>query len=134
MQSVFPYLLSWTLIIPFILRLAGGWYFFKFGYDGLTHEWQHKIKFFESIGFKPYKLFAYGLVILELVGGIMLLMGLLTQIVALVLCVIALVGGLIKKKGSSKVHKNVDVYFLLAIIMLTLVISGAGYYGMDLPI
>lgn len=134
MQSIFPYLLSWSLIVPFILRLVGGSYFVYFGYKGMTTEWQHKLVFFRDLHFKPYHFFAYVITITELVGGIMLLMGFLTQLVALIFFIICIVGLIIQKSGSSTIERNLNVYILLATIMLSLFISGAGYYAIDLMI
>ncbi len=134
MQSIFPYLLSWSQLVPFILRIIGGLYFLSFGYKGLTSEWQYKLVFFRESGLKPYKLFAYALCIVELLGGVMLLMGFMTQLVALVLFVIAIMGFVIKRNGKVNLQRSADVYLLLAGIMLCLVIAGAGYYGVDLPI
>lgn len=134
MQSIFPYLLSWSQIAPFILRIIGGLYFAYFGYKGLTTEWQIKIDLFKEIGIRPYKLFAYTLCIVELLGGIMLLMGLMTQLAALVLFVIGTIGFIVKRGGKIELQRPADTYLLLAGMMLCLVILGAGYYGVDLPI
>ncbi len=134
MQSIFPYLLSWSQLVPFILRIIGGLYFLSFGYKGLTSEWQLKIAFFKELGIKPYKLWAYILCIVEFVGGIMLLMGLMTQMVALIFFIVGIIGFIVKRNGKVELQRHSDVYLLLAGIMLCLVISGAGYFGIDLPI
>lgn len=134
MQSIFPYLLSWSQLAPFILRIIGGLYFFYFGYKGLTTEWHHKMDFFKELGIKPYKLWSYILCIIELLGGAMLLMGLMTQLVALIFFIIAIIGFIVKRNGKVSLQRDTDVYLLLAGIMLCLVITGAGYYGVDLPI
>ncbi|MES2223758.1 MAG: DoxX family protein [Patescibacteria group bacterium] len=134
MQSIFPYLLSWSLIVPFILRIVGGAYFIYFGYRGMTSEWQNKLIFFREIHFKPYEFYAYVITIAELLGGIMLLMGFMTQLVALIFFIICIVGLLIQRSGTSTIERDLNVYVLLAAIMLSLFISGAGYYAIDLMI
>ncbi|MDB5203979.1 MAG: hypothetical protein JWP09_7 [Candidatus Taylorbacteria bacterium] len=134
MQSIFPYLLSWGLIVPFILRIVGGAYFVYFGYKGMTSEWQHKLTFFKEIHFKPAEFFAYVITIGELLGGIMLLMGFMTQLVALILFIICIVSLLIQKSGSATIERDLNLYILLGAIMLSLFISGAGYYAIDLMI
>lgn len=134
MQSIFPYLLSWILLVPFILRIVGGSYFIYFGYKGMTTEWQHKLNFFKDIHFKPQVFFAYVITIAELLGGIMLLMGFMTQLVALIFFIVCLVGLIIQKSGTATIERDLNVYVLLAAIMLSLFISGAGYYAIDLMI
>lgn len=134
MQSIFPYLLSWSLIIPFILRIVGGSYFVYFGYKGMTSEWHNKMSFFNEMHFRPAVFYAYTITAGELLGGIMLLMGFATQLVALIFFIICLVSIMIEKSGTATVQRNLNVYILLAIIMLSLFISGAGYYAIDLMI
>ncbi len=134
MQSIFPYLLSWSLLVPFILRIVGGSYFVYFGYRGLTSEWQDKLTFFKDIHFKPITFFAYAISIVELLGGVMILMGFMTQLVALIFFIICLVGLLIQKSGTATIERDLNVYILLGTIMLSLFISGAGYYAIDLMI
>ncbi len=134
MQSIFPYLLSWSLVVPFILRLVGGSYFVYFGYRGMTSEWNNKISFFREIHFRPAIFYAYAITTGELLGGIMLLMGFATQLVALIFFIICLVSMLIEKSGTATVQRNLNVYLLLATIMLSLFISGAGYYAIDLMV
>lgn len=134
MQSIFPYLLSWSQLVPFILRIIGGIYFLSFGYKGLTNEWQMKLDFFRELGIKPYKLWSYILCIVELAGGVMLLMGFMTQLVALIFLIIGVIGFIVRRSGKVKLQRSADIYLLLSGIMLCLLIAGAGYYGMDLPI
>lgn len=134
MQSIFPYLLNWSQIIPFILRVVGGSYFLYFGYIGLTSAWQDKLRFFAHIHLKPEKLYTYAFVLSEFVGGIMLIMGLFTQVVALVFLIISLTTLVIKRAQHVGAEHTQDTYILLSGIMLCLIIGGAGYFGMDLMI
>lgn len=134
MQSIFPYLLSWSLVVPFILRIVGGSYFIYFGYKGMTSEWQHKLVFFREMNFKPYHFYAYVITVLELLGGIMLLMGFMTQLIALIFLIICIVSLVTEKSGIATINRNLNTYILLATIMLSLFIMGAGYYAIDLMI
>ncbi len=134
MPSVFPYLLSWALLVPFIIRIFSGAYFIHFGYAGLTSHFGDKTDFFRHNGFKHAKLLAYSFSILELVGGIMLLMGLLTQLVAIILLIISLISALLKRHGNLALIYSTDTYILLVAMMICLIIGGAGYYAMDLMV
>jgi putative oxidoreductase len=134
MQSIFPYLLSWSLATHFLLRIVAGSYFMYFGYKGFTSEWREKISFFNAIKFKKPVVCAYIITIAEFLGGILLIMGLLTQLVALIFFIISIVGAIIEKNGFKTIQRNIHVYILLATICLTLFISGAGYYAMDLMV
>lgn len=134
MQNAFPYILSWSLLAPFILRLIAGSYFIIFGYRGLTSEWWERFGFFGKHNIRPAKLFATGTAIADLLGGFLLLMGFGTQIVALCLMIVCFTAIAVKAQGEKFPNPNMHIYFLLSIILLTLFITGAGFFGMDLPL
>jgi uncharacterized membrane protein YphA (DoxX/SURF4 family) len=121
-------------VVPFILRIVGGSYFVYFGYKGMTSEWQHKLVFFREMNFKPYHFYAYVITVAELLGGIMLLMGFMTQLVALIFLIICIVSLVTERSGITTVKRDLNTYVLLATIMLSLFIMGSGYYAIDLMI
>jgi len=134
MQNVFPHLLSWSLLAPFLLRSVAGAYFVMFGWKALTTEWQVRKEFFEANGLPRPEIFATTNGIADLLGGMLLLMGFHTQIVALCLAVVCLIAIISKASGEKFPLPDIHVYVILLVVLSSLFITGAGYYGMDLPL
>ena len=134
MQNTFPYLLSWGLLSPFILRFVAGAHFFSFRYKGLTPEWWDRFDFFDRNGLRPVALFATGTAIIDLAAGILLMMGFATQIVSIAFAIVCLTAIFVKNHGESFPPRNIHIYIILFFIFVSLIISGAGFYAMDLPL
>ncbi|HEY4512722.1 MAG TPA: DoxX family protein [Candidatus Paceibacterota bacterium] len=134
MQNTFPYLLSWGLLSPFILRFVAGAYFVSFGYKGLTSEWWNRFDFFDRNGLRPVSLFATGTAIIDLTAGILLMMGFATQIVSIAFAIVCLTAIFVKNHGESFPPRDIHIYIILFFIFVSLIISGAGFYAMDLPL
>lgn len=134
MQNIFPYLLSWSLLSPFILRIVAGSYFVIIGYKGLTTEWWERFDFFDKNRIHPAKLFATGTATIDLLAGIMLIMGFATQIVAMVLAIVCITAVLVKRQGEEFPSRSSHIYTILFFILVSLFISGAGFYAIDLPL
>ena len=134
MQNVFPYLLSWSLLSPFILRLVAGSYFVMFGYKGLTSEWWERFDFFDRNRIHPAALFATGTATIDILAGMLLMMGFATQIVAITLAIVCITAILVKRQGEEFPSRDNHIYIILFFILVSLFISGAGFYAMDLPL
>jgi putative oxidoreductase len=72
--------------------------------------------------------------IIEIVGGVMLLVGFYTQVAALVLAVLTLCEAYIEYKDPAILKRNLVFYVMLFAITLSLLFSGAGAYAFDLPL
>ncbi len=130
----FPNFLSYAFFAPFLLRVLLALIFIEFGYSKLTTDKKTKIAFFEKIGLRPGTFFTYLFAFIELVVGVMLLAGFYTQIAALVALSI-LAGTLsIKQKYPTLLKSEARYYFLLFVIALTLLFTGAGAYSLDIPL
>ena len=134
MLSVFPDLLAFGLLAPFLLRVALGFVFISFGKYKLGGGRAEKAKFFESLGWKYGLYVATVLGIIELVVGVFLLIGLYTQIAALAAALILLCALILKKKAPHGIESSSCFLFLLFIIALSLLVSGAGLFAFDLPL
>ena len=134
MLSVFPDLLAFGLLAPFLLRVALGLVFISFGKYKLGSERAEKAKFFESFGWKSGLYVATVLGIIELVVGIFLLIGLYTQIAALVAAFIMFCALILKKKSPHGIESSRGFLALLFIISLSLLVLGAGLFAFDLPL
>jgi len=119
MLSVFPYLLSWQMLSPFIIRVTLG---------VVVLLWAHKSLKKGS----PTNDKAIGAI--EGVAGILLTIGAWTQVAALVIA-IDLVIRLWQKASSKNLFTDgVNYYFILFILSLSLLVTGAGAFSFDLPL
>jgi len=117
MLSVFPHLLVYSFVTPFLIRLTLAAVFLHSSSKNLKAQGYRK---------------ALGIV--ELIGSLLLIIGLFTQVVALVFGLILLF--LIAKniKHKAFLTDGVNYYLILFILCLTLLFTGAGYYAIDLPL
>ncbi|TSC84514.1 MAG: putative oxidoreductase [Parcubacteria group bacterium Gr01-1014_17] len=134
MLSVFPDLLAFGLFAPFLLRATLGLVFISFGKFKLGRGRTEKTAFFESLGWKPGSYVAATLGIIEIAVGVLLLIGLYTQIAALVAAIISLGALILKRKTTNGIESSSGFLTLLCIISLSLLVSGAGFFAFDFPL
>lgn len=119
MLSLFPSLLMLEGFSPLLLRLTIGSVFIFWSYE--------KLKFRENT-----KSTSIG--VLELIIGTFLIVGFLTQLVALISAII--LGIQIKNKIQQKafLSNGINYYLILFIISISILFSGAGFVAFDLPL
>jgi len=113
MLSLFPTLLAFTLLVPFILRLTIGLYFL-FSLKRLFVK--------EGRG----TFVTYVLQTLSFLGSISLILGAYTQLGALLLALLSLILFYENKKDAR--------HFFLFVMSFSLLFLGAGFFAFDLPI
>ena len=134
MINPFPELLSLSLLAPTLLRLALSVYIINLGIAKLRTDHSALGSFFESLSFKPSTYYIKALAYAELVVGIMLFIGLLTQIAALITAIIMFVSFIVAVRHPEAKLKRSSTYALLFIIAISLVLTGAGLIAVDLPL
>ena len=134
MLSIFPDLLAFGLLAPFLLRVVLGFIFVRFGLHKLGRGRAEKSAFFESIGCRPGSYFAFGFGIIEFAAGLLLIIGLYAQIAALAAAFISLGALFLKKRNSAQIESSRGFLALLFIISLSLLVLGAGLFAFDLPL
>jgi uncharacterized membrane protein YphA (DoxX/SURF4 family) len=113
--SMFPALLSWGLLAPVLLRLAVGLFIAYLGWE----RYQKEFKWAS---------------VLYVVFGILLLVGLYTQITAL-LSILLITSDYFLDKGNRTFSTEKRILFVVVkVILLTLIITGPGLFAMDLPL
>ncbi|MFA6536446.1 MAG: DoxX family membrane protein [Candidatus Paceibacterota bacterium] len=124
MLSIFPNLLTYGLAGPTLLRIVAGLIIIYSGYQ-----------LYRSLS-APKSILARIIALLEVLGGIFLVIGLFTQPVALVLILILLIQALKSKtpRWAGAIVYNKRVYLLLIVILLSLLVSGPGFLAFDLPL
>lgn len=134
MTNPFPELLIFNLLAPTILRITLGVFIILLGYSKLKKDTKGVSNFFETLGFKPAKHYVKTLAIVEIIMGIALFVGFLTQIAALVVAIITFVSFIVTVRHPETGLKKSSEYALFFVISISLVLSGAGLIAIDLPL
>ncbi len=134
MLSIFPNLFTYSLLAPFLLRVVIGIIFIDLGYFKFGKEKPAWNMFFETIHFKPNYLFVILLAIIEIVSGAFLILGYLTQMAALIMAVILFAEAYVELRDGSILKRDIVFYTLLLVICVSLLLTGAGAFALDLPL
>ncbi len=113
--SIFPSLLTFGLLAPFLLRVGVGLFIILFGWERFN---------------KPYKLSS----IIYFATGIMLMVGLYTQVVVIIGIILIKFDYFVDRKFSPISKDKMIIYFLVAVILLSLLVTGPGLFAFDLPL
>jgi putative oxidoreductase len=131
--NTFPNILTYSLIAPLILRVVLGFIAIDLGYLKLGKENTRWNALFETINFHPTALFVKALAIIEIIGGLMLLVGVFTQIVAIIFAVIYFCQAVLEYREETLEVRDLPFYVLMFTISLSLVFTGAGAFAFDIP-
>ncbi|MCF7865770.1 MAG: DoxX family protein [Candidatus Pacebacteria bacterium] len=134
MTNPFPELLTFSLLAPTLLRLTLGIFVILLGYNKLKNPQKGIVDFFEALSFKPSSYYIKTLSIAEIVMGIALFFGFLTQIAALVVAIITFVSLLVTIRHPEAGLQKASLYTLFFVISISLVLTGAGLIAIDLPL
>lgn len=120
MLSIFPDLLSYQQISPMIIRLTLGIIFVIWSYKALKGgSLDIKLKIITSV---------------EGISGILLIIGLWTQLAALFIVIDMVIRLYFKFKERSLFSDGINYYFILLIMAISLMFTGAGFISIDLPL
>ncbi len=120
-------------VAPLVLRVVLGAIFALHGYQKLMMGVPGITGFLGSLGFPMPGVFAVILIAAELLGGIMLILGLLTHWSAKVLAFVALVAFLTVhvKNGFFISGGGYEFILLIFAASVSLIITGAGKWSLD---
>ena len=129
----FPDLLILIFFAPFLLRVGLGFMLFLFGLLRLSGRRLIYLKRFRERWPESGKLLLFLLGGVEIIVGLLFIVGFYTQIAALVSIIMALT--LIVTPNTRMISGNSKpMYFLIFIVSLSLLISGAGALAFDMPL
>lgn len=134
MLNPFPSLLMYSLWAPFLLRIVLGLIFIDLGRLALGKEKPRWIASFEALHIPSPRNAATLLGLIEIVGGLMLVVGLYTQIAALAFVVLTALELYAEWQNTDLLKRNLTFYLLLFVIALSLLITGAGMFAFDIPL
>ena len=134
MLNTFPSLLNFSLLAPVVLRIVLGLIFINLGYIELTSEKKRWAAFFETVHLKPATIFVILMGLFEIVGGFFLIAGFMTQVTALVFSIMTFGEFYAEYREETLLKRDVIFYLLIFAISLSLLLSGAGIFAIDLPL
>jgi putative oxidoreductase len=104
------------------------------GYLKIFKRRNSTISMFESANFPKPIFFMWLVALTEMIGGFFLIIGLWTQVSALLIAVISLGGLIIKLRNPDILRQTVDFYIFALVIAMSLMFSGPGFFSVDLPL
>ncbi|MDP2641719.1 MAG: DoxX family protein, partial [bacterium] len=134
MLNPFPDLLMYSLVGPFILRVLLGLIFIDLGILKFRSEKTRWIASFETLGLRPADLLLPVYALLQIIGGLLLLFGLWTQVAALAFVIFTGIELYIEWQAREILKRDIVFYVLVFTISLSLLLTGAGAYAIDIPL
>ncbi len=134
MLNPFPGLLTLRLLGPTLIRIALGVYFVSFGWRKFKEGDQTLTDLFESLSLKPSSYYLKGLALVEILTGVCLVAGFLTQIVAIISLIVSFVMFVVSIRSEGGRREKPSFYALLFVLGTSLVFTGAGFALIDLPL
>lgn len=134
MLDVFPELLAYHDLAPFILRLVLGLVIVNLGYLKLTSEKDRWVASFGALHMHTAARWVSFIGALEMLGGIMLMAGIYTQAVALLFSMVLIFEMILESIAETILIRNFTFYLLLFAIAFSLLFTGAGGFALDVPL
>ena len=133
MLSIFPELFTYALIAPFILRIGLGVYFIS---QGIRHRKEDALAWDAlwsevKIGSSPV---APILAKIQIVVGVLLFVGLYTQVAAILAVIFAGVEWHKRTRVASLPFQELWTTVMVIVIAVSLLFLGAGFLAFDLPL
>ena len=132
--NTFPDLLTFGVLSAFILRIVLGFIAIDLGYLKLGKEKKRWQNLFELIHFHPSRYFVKIIAFVEIIGGLMILFGAYTQIIAMIFALAFFCEAILEYREDSLEVRGFPFYILMFAISLSLIFSGAGAFALDLPL
>ncbi len=114
--SLFPELLTFGMLAPFIIRLALSYFILKAGWETYTHG---PVKWLSVIYF---------------IVGSMLVIGLYTQAISIAIILLIKYDFWTKRKITPISSEQMTLYILASAISLSLLVTGPGAFAIDYPL
>jgi len=131
MLSPFPTLLTLWMFAPFLLRIFLGAFLLMYGISVFRNKEKTKL-IAGALGRCRCLIYLFGAV--EIVAGIALIIGFLTQVASLISIVLLATALLFKIKYPHILKQSVELYIAIIVVSISLMFLGAGFFAFDLPL
>lgn len=132
--SLFPELFTYELAGVALLRIFLGASFIVYGYNKLIHKRKYYQRLFSMFNKKTANILPSFIGAIELIGGVLLVVGLYTQAVASLFALLAIIASDLKSRNPKTLPYNEAVYLSLFVISLSLLFLGPGIFAFDYPL
>lgn len=132
--SVFENALNYWFVAVSFLRIAIGIITIVLAKRALGKERLQNTHTFTSLGLVPGKFFSFVFGFVILISGILLLIGLFTQVAALVVAVLSLSLILLRLTGRPLSSESNLFFAMLFVVCFCMIYFGAGTLSLDLPL
>jgi uncharacterized membrane protein YphA (DoxX/SURF4 family) len=134
MLNPFPELLNYSLLAPFLLRVVVGLIFVDLGLLKFKSEKERWMTTFNTLNLRPADFLLPLYASLQIIGGVLLIIGLWTQVAALAFVIFTGMELYVEWGAKEILKRDIVFYLLIFIISLSLLLTGAGTYAIDLPL
>ncbi|KND48514.1 MAG: hypothetical protein AB200_02185 [Parcubacteria bacterium C7867-005] len=134
MLNTFPDLLTYSLLGPFLIRVVVGIIFVDLGILKFRGEKQNWKNSFEALHLNPAEKMVSMVGVVNIVCGALLIIGLWTQVAALILGVLTLMEVAVEWREAHILKRDLVFYFLMLSILISLMMTGAGAFAVDIPL
>lgn len=132
--NTFPDLLTFSQMSPLILRVVLGLIIINLGFLKLGKEKIAWRELFETINLLPARILVKVLAVIEIIGGLILIIGAYTQLTSIIFAILFFCEAILEYRESNLEKRNLTFYILMFTISLSLVFLGAGAFALDLPL
>lgn len=134
MLNIFPELLTYQTIAPFLLRVVLGIIAINLGYLMYTSERSRWVTSLTTLRLSPADTWVTVLAGTHMIAGLLLLVGAWTQIAALACALMFSTAVYFEERDDLFFTRSVVFYILLAVISISLMLTGAGAFAFDIPL
>ena len=122
-----PDLLSYAYLAPFLLRIIIGTHFLNqiITIIGIKFQSKKRLKIKNTLKY---------LIGIETFSAIALIIGFYTQIAVLILIVTTIINLILEQKSGGLKKTKLQLYILILAVLLSLLVTGAGFFSIDLPL
>lgn len=133
MLNVFPTLLSFALLAPVILRITLGIIFIYISYFIIYKNGGDFLAYYKKNKYPVPGAMTWFLSILTSLTALFLILGFLTQVVAII-SIYILISLYLSDKDVKAFEFSNSFYILAGVVALSLLFLGAGAFAIDLPL
>jgi uncharacterized membrane protein YphA (DoxX/SURF4 family) len=135
MLNPFPDLLNYSFVAPTMLRIVLGFVILNLGIAKLKYERAVWLRSFQIMLFKKFAPFAVSFLgKIQIILGIMFIIGLYTQLAALITTIISFGELSIEYFQEDIIKRSLVFYLLIFTIALSILFTGAGLFALDIPL
>jgi len=134
MLNTFPSLLTYSFFAPTLLRIVAGFTLLYIGYSQAKNRKAIIQEIRQNIGWHFDQTLIFIAVLVVFALGLALIVGWYTQIAAIIAILFFLKQMIVAKKYKAAAPLCRLDYFYLIVILLTLLVTGAGAFAFDLPL